>query len=101
MLVYLVSFVVYAIIFMIGMFFIYKNHENIESIIPKVVAVGFVFQILINWLFWGDTSAFEMIDMLAQMERNALNFMLLSLISIFCYSALFVFLIKTNEYFHD
>lgn len=101
MLVYLVSFVVYAIIFMIGMFFIYKNHENIESIIPKVVAVGFVFQILINWLFWGDTSAFEMIDVLAQMERNALNFMLLSLISIFCYSALFVFLIKTNEYFHD
>ena len=101
MLVYLVSFVVYAIIFMIGMFFIYKNHENIESIIPKVVAAGFVFQILINWLFWGDTSAFEMIDMLAQMERNALNFMLLSLISIFCYSALFVFLIKTNEYFHD
>lgn len=101
MLVYLVSFVVYAIIFLIGMFFIYKNHENVEGVIQKLVVIGFLVQVLINWLFWGNSSAFELIDVLAQMERNSLNFMLLSLISIFCYSALFVFLIKANEYFHD
>lgn len=101
MLVYVISFIIYAIIFMLGMFFIYKRRDILEGFIQKIVAVGFLLQMLINWLFWGNASAFKFIPMIANMERNALNFMLLSLISIFCYSALFVFLIKANEYYQE
>lgn len=100
MIVYIISFIIYAIVFLVGMFFIHKKPQIAESCIHKVAIIGFVLQLLINWLFWGDVSAFNPIAPIASMERSALNFMFLCLISIFCYASMFILLLKANEYYN-
>lgn len=100
MIVYIISFIIYAIVFLVGMFFIHKKPNIAEKAIHKISITGFALQLLINWAFWGDLSAFNPIAPIASMERSALNFMFLCLISIFCYASLFVLLLKSNEYYH-
>lgn len=100
MIVYIISFIVYAIVFTLGMFFIHKKPIIAEKAIHKIVITGFLLQLLINWGFWGDLSAFNPIAPIANMERSALNFMFLCLISIFCYAGIFVLLLKANEFYN-
>lgn len=100
MIVYIISFILYLIIFALGMFFIQKRPAIAERAIHKLAFLGFVLQLLINWGFWGDLSAFNPIAIIASQERSAINLLFLSLISIFCYSALFVGLLKSNEYYN-
>lgn len=100
MIVYIISFIVYLLVFIVGMVAIHKKPQMAEKIIHKVAILGFFLQIFINWLFWGDLSAFNPIATLASMERNALNLMFLHLISIFCYAGMFVLLLKANEFYN-
>lgn len=101
MIVYIISFIVYASIFGLGMFFVHKKPNIAENAIHKIAFGGFIIQILINWAFWGNLSAFNPIAPIASMERSAINFLFLCLISIFCYAGIFVLLLKANEYFNE
>lgn len=98
--IYIISFILYTAVFLVGMFFIHKRPQTAESAIHKIAIVGFFLQLLINWLFWGNLSAFNPIAPVVSMERSALNFMFLCLISIFCYASIFVLLLKANEYYN-
>ncbi|STZ09149.1 Uncharacterised protein [Moraxella caprae] len=98
--IYAVSVVWYALIFILGMAFIKKMPDRAERWVGILVFIGFCTQILINYVGLGHLGVFELLAHLDH-DRSAFNLMVLCLISIFCYSALFVMLIKAYDYYQE
>ncbi|MDO5652110.1 MAG: hypothetical protein Q4G13_08280 [Moraxella sp.] len=99
--IYGISFVVYAGVFGAGLYIVKRLPTQAEKLITKLTFVGFMLQVAINYIFWGNPSAFFAGDPLASSERLAVNFMFLCLISIFCYASLLVILFKARDYYHE
>lgn len=98
--IYLLSFVVYLIVFAIGIYFIVIQSQKTTNITHVVCLVGFVIQVLINYLFWGNVSAFGFLSSIINNERTLTNLLILCIISVFCYGLLDVVFVKLNDYYH-
>ncbi|OPH39713.1 hypothetical protein [Moraxella equi] len=99
--IYLVSFIVYLIVFAIGVYFIAIHSKKATAITHGVCAVGFVIQLLINYLFWGNVSAFGFLSNIINNERTLTNLLILFVTSVVCYGLLFVVFAKLNDYYHE
>lgn len=99
--IYLLSLVVYVVVFMACMYIIKTQPDKVEKLITKICFVGFCSQLMINYLFWGNISAFGIISQVVSIERSAINLMFLCLTSIFCYASLLALLFKANDFYNE
>lgn len=99
--VYLISFVIYAIVFGVGFFLVKTNSSKVERLLGWICFVGLLLQVLVNYLFWGSAASFNPLATLISSERSAVNLMFLALVSIFCYAGLLVILYKAHDFYHD
>lgn len=98
--VYLVSLVVYILIFVVGMKFA-KSFDNTKSRIIMICLVGFCLQIFINYVFWGNSDAFGVLSQFVKIERDMTNFILLCITSIVCYGSLLTVLFLINNLYDE
>nr|WP_315041568.1 hypothetical protein [uncultured Moraxella sp.] len=96
--IFAISLLAYLIIFAIGLYIVYQKPTLVDKDIEKVAFVGFIVQILINLTLWRQPKAFVPFMPLQSMEKSAVNFMGLCLISVFCYASLLVLFYKTHDY---
>lgn len=99
--VYALSLLIYLLILITGVYLIKKNPHRVERYAAKIALLGFGAQIFINWAALGNIPVMPQISALNVGRHGHLDFMILSLISIFCYAALLVILYKTHDYYHD
>ena len=99
--IYLISLVVYAIILAAGMYIVRKHSHQVERLLGRICPVGFVLQLLVNYVFWGQAASFNPLSGFVSPERSAVNLMYLALISIFCYAALLALLFKANDFYNE
>lgn len=98
--IYIISVVVYVIVFLAGMYVVKKHPNRTEKIIFKLCLVGFVLQLMINYSFWGSLAT-ELNPLASSVgtERSSINLMFYALISIFCYASLLVVLSKAKDFY--
>ena len=100
--VYIISLVVYAVVFGAGMYIVKKHPRQIEKLITKLCFVGFVLQLMINYLFWGHQAVkLNPLATVISSERSSINLMFLALVSIFCYASLLVVLFKAKDFYEE
>lgn len=97
--VYAISFVIYVIVFGACLHLIKSQPDRAESFVVRICLVGFCLQLFINYLFWGNPTAFGILSEIAHIERNMINLFFLSLTSIFCYGSLMVLLLKAKDFY--
>ena len=100
MAIYAISIAMFLLILVIGLFIVRRTGIRSERVITILCVVGFLCQILINWMFWGDGSIYNPFAH-AVADQSSLTFLVLCLISIFCYSALLMLLYKANEFYNE
>ncbi|WP_066805162.1 hypothetical protein [Moraxella oblonga] len=99
--VYIVSLIIYVLIFVVGMYFIKSQTDSAKASIIKANLVGFCIQILINYAFWGNPDAFGILSQFVNIERDTTNFILLCLTSVFCYGSLLALLFMADNLYHE
>lgn len=99
--IYLISLVVYAIVLTAGMYIVRKHPYQVERLLGRICLVGFVLQLLVNYVFWGQAANLNPLSGFVSPEPSAVNLMYLALISIFCYAALLALLFKANDFYND
>ena len=99
--IYVISFVVYAIVFMAGFYVVKKQPKRADKTVARLCLVGFTLQLMINYVFWGNIIAFSPISAYVSVERSAVHLMFLALIAIFFYAALLVVLFKAHDFYHE
>lgn len=99
--VYVLSLVVYLLILAAGIYIIKKSPKRVERYAAKIALIGFFVQMFINWASLGNLPFMPQIDILAKGQHGSLDFMLLSLVSIFCYAALLVIFYKAYDYYQN
>lgn len=99
--VYVLSFVVYVCILGLGVTLIKKNALQTERSAAKIAFVGFCIQIFINWSSLGNVPAMPQMTAFNVGKHPYLDFMILALISIFCYASILVIFYKTHDYYHE
>lgn len=99
--VYVLSLVVYLFILGIGVYLIKQNPHKAEVYAISIALIGFFIQIFINWASLGNVPTMPQIGIFGEGQHSSLDFLLLSLVSIFCYAALLVVFYKTNDYYHE
>lgn len=95
--VYLLSFIIYAIIFIIGAYLILKNSPNLEFRIAVLILIGFFIQVFIDWASLGNITSLPQITVFGT-AHGYLEFLILTLVSVFCYAALLVALYQVYRY---
>ena len=101
MFVYLISLVLFALIALIGLLIVRRGGSSIERIVTRIAVAGFLVQILINWLFLGSGAVHNPLADGAVVEQTAISFLILCLLSIFCYSALLMIFYKAHEFYNE
>lgn len=99
--VYLISLVIYVVVFGACMRIIKTQPDRVEGFITKICFVGFCLQLMINYLFWGNANAFGILSQVVSIERSSMNLLFLCLTSIFCYGSLMVLLFKANDFYNE
>lgn len=100
--IYLFSFLIYAVVFGAGFYLVRKNPTKVERLVGRICFIGLILQLFVNYLFWGSmASAFNPLAVMISPERSAVNLMFLALISIFCYASLLVVLFKENDFYNE
>lgn len=99
--IYLISLAIYLVVLGAGMYIVKTRPKQAEKFITKICAVGFILQLCVNYLFWGNIAAFNPLSTYVSIERSAVNLMFLGLVSIFCYAGLLVMLSKADEFYND
>lgn len=99
--IYILSLIIYVIILGIGIYLIRNNPKKAERSATTTALTGFIIQIFINWASLGNIPAMPQIGIFDEGQQGSLDFLILSLISIFCYGALLVILYKANDYYHE
>lgn len=97
--VYLLSLVVYVIVFFVCLHLIKTKPSQSDSLVVRICLVGFALQLMINYLFWGNSGAFWVLSNFVQIERSMINLLFLTLTSIFCYASLMVLLFKAKDFY--
>ncbi|MFB6349399.1 hypothetical protein [Moraxella marmotae] len=101
MMIYAISVAIFLLILLIGLYLIRRQGSSSEKVVTRLCVIGFICQIIINWLFWGDGIIYNPFANGASLEKTGLVFLVLCLISIFCYSALLLILYKANEFYNE
>lgn len=101
MLIYIISFVVFVIALGLGYISVRKFPKRAERIIGRIVFISFACQILINWFFWSTGVVYNPWVDDAVAGHGSLQFLVLCLVSIFCYSALFTLLLKAHDFYNE
>ncbi len=99
--IYLISFVIYAIVFGVGFYLVKTNPNKVERLLGRICFIGLIFQVLVNYLFWGSAASFNPLATIISSERSAINLMFLALVSIFCYAGLLIVLYKAHDFYHE
>ena len=95
-----ISLAIVLVIFGAGAAMVRKRPKLAEKTVGKLVFVGFVFQMLANWLFWGKGVAFNPFAGATSADQSAMTFLFLCLVSIFCYASLLVILLKMHDFYN-
>lgn len=99
---YLVSAILIALVFVISFIIVRKiANQHAEKLVTRICAVGFVLQIIVNWLFLGAGMVHNPFAEQASVEQTSIAFLILCLVSIFCYGSLLLILYKAHEFYHD
>ncbi|OAU94574.1 MULTISPECIES: hypothetical protein [Moraxella] len=101
MLIYFVSAVIFFFILSVGLYITRRHGVRSEKVIVRLCLIGFLCQILINWLFWGDGVIYNPFSATGSVDRTGLTFLVLCLISIFCYASLLMLLYKANDFYNE
>lgn len=96
--VYVLSFIVYMIIFGIGIA-VAKKVERIELPGAIVSMIGFLIQVFINWASLGNIPSMPQIANFNVTNHGLLDLIILSMVSVFCYAALLVVIYKAHDYY--
>lgn len=99
--IYGISTILIAIVFAIGFIIIRKKPVGSEKMVTYLSTIGFLVQIAINWLFLGDGMAHNPFADAVPVEQTAIAFLVLCLVSIFCYAALLMVFYKIHEFYHE
>lgn len=99
--VYVLSLIVYLLILGAGIYIIKKNPKKMERYATKIALIGFAVQMFINWASLGNLPFMPQIAIFGKGQHGSLDFMLLSLVSIFCYAGLLVIFYKAYDYYKD
>ncbi|MDO4897034.1 MAG: hypothetical protein Q3971_06695 [Moraxella sp.] len=100
--IYVISALVYVIVLLSGLYVAKTRPVKCERVIVKLCFVGFVLQLMVNYLFWGSgASNFNPLAMIVGAERSAINLMFLALVSIFCYASLLTILFKAKDFYEE
>lgn len=99
--IYAISAVLFAVVFAIGFIIIRKKPSSSEKASAIISAVGFLVQIAINWLFLGTGMVHNPLAKSVPVEQTAIAFLVLCLVSIFCYAALLMVFYKIHEFYHE
>lgn len=99
--VYVLSLIVYLLILGAGIYIIKKNPKGVEKYTTKIALIGFLVQVFINWASLGNVPFMPQMAVLGKSQNGSLDFMLLSLVSIFCYASLLVIFYKAYDYYKD
>lgn len=99
--IYIISIVIYAIIFGASMHIIINQPSHVEKLVAKLCLLGFLLQAMVNYVFWGELNTFSPFISDLGIERNAINLMMACLISLFCYASLLVLLFKANDFYNN
>lgn len=100
MAIYGISILMFVLILITGLIIVRRAGIRSEKAITRLCIVGFLCQILINWMFWGNGAIYNPF-VHAVADKSSLTFLVLCLISIFCYSALLLLLYKANEFYNE
>lgn len=101
MLLYVISAAVFAVVFLAGFVLIRKNPTWIEKAVIQLSLVGFFIQIAINWLFLGKGMVYNPFVENTTLTQTSVHFLILCLISIFCYCSLMMILYKAHEFYNE
>lgn len=101
MLIYILSFVLFVVALGLGYISVRKFPKRAERTIGRIVFVAFVCQILVNWLFWSKGVAYNPWAGDVSAGHGSLNFLVLCLVSIFCYSGLLTILLKAHDFYNE
>lgn len=96
--VYVLSFIVYMIIFSIGVA-VAKKAQKIELVGAAISMVGFFIQVFINWASLGNIPSMPQIGNFNITQHGLLDLIILSMISVFCYAGLLVIIYKAHDYY--
>lgn len=100
--IYLFSFLIYAMVFGVGFYLIRCNPATVERLVGWLCFIGLILQLFVNYLFWGSMAGtFNPLAVMISPERSAVSLMFLALISIFCYASLLVILFKANDFYNE
>ena len=95
---YLISAVIAFIIFASGFAVVRLHPALVDKVVTKIVFVGFVFQIIANWLFWGGADTSFAVQ--ATVDKASVNFLFLCLVSIFAYAGMLAVLFKAHDFYN-
>ncbi|OPH39295.1 hypothetical protein [Moraxella lacunata] len=51
--IYLFSFLIYAVVFGAGFYLVRKNPTKVERLVGRICFIGLILQLFVNYLFWG------------------------------------------------
>lgn len=94
---YLVSAIILLVIFASGFLIVRIRPNLVDKAVTKIVALGFFFQVAVNWLFWGNLA-----DLLMTLsaDKASVKFLFLCLISIFVYAGALALLYKAHDFYN-
>lgn len=98
---YIISILISSIVFISGLIVIHKKPHLANQILGKLVFFGCVLQILTNWLFWGEGTSFNPFAVIISTDKSYIRFMILCLVSIFCYSSALALLYKAHDFYNN
>ncbi|MDO4250888.1 MAG: hypothetical protein Q4C68_05190 [Moraxella sp.] len=100
MILLLISIIIFVLVLIAGVLVVRKKPHLVEKLVTKLTVVGFCFQMMANWLFWGSGTSLNPMAVSTTPDKSSTVFLFLSLISIFCYAGLLALLFKAHDFYN-